>query len=140
MGLDWLTEDEPEEPVAEAQLVEVVDRLPAAMPAQEGLKLMRDRMLMSSLEVMEAATAFVEVTPDDTEPPEDWVRKYGLEGARRRLRVAQYAHLPAKFAPVGLTLAPKIALGIMNIDAKLKAPPRALNLTIQMPAPVMREE
>jgi hypothetical protein len=135
--LDWLKE---EEPVEEAAIVQVVDRFPASLPAQEGLKLIRDRMLHSALEGMEAATAFADIDPEQTEPPPEWVAKYGLESAVRRLKIAKMAWLPAKVAPLGLTMMPKVALGIMNIDAKLKSPPRTMNLTIQMPAPVLRDE
>jgi hypothetical protein len=91
--------------------------------------------------VVEATLAFVEVTPSQTEPPEDWVERYGEKAARERLEVAKLGWAPASHAPNAVTVAVKFMAastrGRAHRNAKLIQ--NNLNVNLQLPTPTTRE-
>ncbi len=90
--------------------------------------------------VVNAALAFVEVTPDQTEPPPAWVTEFGLEAAKQRLTIAKMGYLPASVAPNGFKLAVQVQTGISRGRAwKMKITNNNLNVKIALPAPTTAE-
>ena len=86
--------------------------------------------------VVNAALAFHEVSPTQTEPPESWVEQYGQEGACQRLAVAKSQWLPASVAPNGTKLAVACMIGISRSrQYKVKLTQNNLNVKIALPAP-----
>ncbi len=86
--------------------------------------------------VVNAALAFVEVTPQQEEPPENWVTEFGLEAARQRLQIAKMGYLPASMAPNGFKLALQAQVGISRGRAyRVKVTQNNLNVKIALPAP-----
>lgn len=93
-----------------------------------------------SVGVLNAALAFVEVDPDQIEPPESWVEEYGLEAARQRLKIAKMGYLPASIAPNGFKLALQAQTGISRGRAyRVKLTQNTLNVKIALPAPTTAE-
>lgn len=91
--------------------------------------------------VVEATLAFHEVSPNQAEPPEAWVERYGLEAANQRLAVAKRGWDPASVAPNAVTVALKFMAastrGRAHRNAKLIQ--NNLNVNLQLPAPTTRE-
>jgi len=99
-----------------------------------------------SLQTVDDILKFADVEPEQLKegerPPEVWVEKLGLEGAKRRLRVAKYALLPKKDAPVGISVACNLVAAISNARAKTQQGPKTLNVQfvqISAPLPVFPE-
>lgn len=101
---------------------------------EEELRNVENEILVSSLGVVHASVDFAEVTPGDTEPPPEWVTKYGRPAALKRLRIAQAAWLSNKDAPVGIRVATQIASSIIKSRSVEKAAPRQLSVTWVSPA------
>jgi len=122
-------------------LGEIVPPRPALQRISGSAKLVRgseaiadikEKLTQRSAEIVSAALAFSEIDPNNPEPPESWVEEHGLEAATRRWRVALSAWQNAKAAPVGITLARSILVGILKADAMEKAPPAQLAVAVQM--------
>lgn len=86
--------------------------------------------------ILEAVLSFHEVEPNQTEPPADWIQRYGEEGAKQRLQVAKSGWLPQSIAPNATKLAAFVQAGILrarrfnagkltqnNINVKIALPP-----------------
>jgi hypothetical protein len=91
--------------------------------------------------IVEATLAFHEVRPNQTEPPPDWVERYGEEGARQRLEVAKAGWMPASVAPAAVNYALKFMTGTMRGRAfrGAKLIQNNLNVKLELPAPTSRE-
>jgi hypothetical protein len=87
--------------------------------------------------VVNAYLSFAEVTPQQQEPPPEWVEKYGPEGAKQRLAIAKAGWLPASVAPAGAKLAVQAQIGISRGRAYKQArlTQNNLNVKISLPAP-----
>ena len=97
--------------------------------------------------VFSAVTHAFDVDPADPELPAEWLAELGdcvdeeeraskLRDLNRRRRIATYALLPPKEAPVALQIAAKVLGGMDKADAMKGAAPRELNLTlVSFPAP-----
>lgn len=95
-----------------------------------------DRIFEICAGVAEANVSFFMVDPDQTEPPPEWVEQYGLEGARQRLIVAKYGHLPANEQPSGVRNAIQIMNGISRGRGfRVRLNQTNLNVKISLPAP-----
>lgn len=86
------------------------------------------------MEVVEALVRFSEVSPEDEEPPAEWVASMGAKKARRYLRVARMGHIPKNQAPIGL----QVALEVTKVERKVRsAQPTTQNtlniMAVQMP-------
>lgn len=98
------------------------------------IRSMEDELLEESLEVVEGALMFAHIAPDQKEPPEEWVERWGREKAERMFRLAGYGLMANKDAPVGIKVARDIATGILRNRATEKMGPRELNVAfVQMP-------
>jgi hypothetical protein len=91
--------------------------------------------------VVEATLAFVEVRPNQTEPPEAWIERYGLEAAKQRLEVAKMGWAPASVAPSAVTVAVKFMAASTRGRAfrGAKLIQNNLNVKLELPAPTTRE-
>lgn len=108
-------------------------RLAEIMPRDEptdGLRLVEDKVLGKSLEIVRDALCFVDIDMGSEEMPVEWIDEVGPEAARRRQRAAQWAQLNAKEAPVGLKLAKEVLIGIVKARAVERAEPKRLNIQV----------
>jgi hypothetical protein len=132
--LDGLGE-EPGEPV-ESLAVTPTRQLSAKEQRQEALQAVEEEILVESLSIVENALSFQDIEPGTQTPPPDWVERLGVEGAQKRLRMANAAWMSNKDAPMGLQLARATAVGIIKARSSEKQGNRTLNVVqINMPAP-----
>ena len=105
------------------------------------IEALQDRVYDHAAGVVEATLAFHEVTPDQQEPPPDWVEEYGETAAKQRLRIAKAGWMPASLAPAAVKLAAQVMAGIdRGRSHGTKNNIRELNVQIQLPAPVSGHE
>jgi hypothetical protein len=104
----------------------------------EGLEM---RVFEAAAGIMEATFAYSEVRPDQTEPPPDWIERYGAEGAQQRLEVAKGGWLPQSVAPVAVKYAMQFLTGSIRGRSyrNQKLIQNNLNVKIALPAPTSRE-
>jgi hypothetical protein len=131
---DWFDE-EPASivPAKPSKLAESVDTIRAV----------EDEIHKESANVLRGVLAFSEVDPAWESPPDDWIAAYGQVEAEKRFRLAKYALMNAKEAPVGLKLAKDTFVGMSKARAAEKGGARTLNMTfVQMsrPMPVFPEK
>ncbi len=96
-----------------------------------------DEVFQTAAAIVQATLDFCHVTPDQTEPPPDWVARYGHDAALKRLAVAKAGWMPRSLSPAGAQLAPQVVLGISRArrqTAQLTGP-REINAKIALPAP-----
>lgn len=108
--------------------------------AQSRLREIADGLLEQNLSIMESASAFGDIDPADAEPPPEWVKQFGEEGARRRHRIARAAWLSSKDAPVGIANARALVVGMMKSKAMENAAPKHFSVvTVQLTEPQLRK-
>jgi hypothetical protein len=97
---------------------------------------LEDRVCETAAGVIEAALSFYEVTPNQQEPPPEWIALYGEKGAHQRLAVAKSGWLPQNLAPSATKLASYIYTGITRARGhKTTLSARVVNVKIALPAP-----
>lgn len=94
-----------------------------------------DRIYQRASGVLEAVLSFHEVSPNQQEPPEQWVEEYGLEGARQRLAVAKSGWLPPSHAPTAPKLALQFVAGVRRAQGKVNIGKQEINVKLNLPAP-----
>lgn len=112
---------------------------------EKGLKSIENELLEECEKVVYSAvthTFDIEVGPDGTvDTPHEWTeeleecvdeedRQKKLRELDRRKRIAKYALMPPKEAPVALQIAAKALGGMQKAKAMSGAAPRELNLTL----------
>ena len=128
--------------VVEAPVVEVMPLVPVEKKSKiqlraEALRSIEDGILERSQAVVDDALHFGEFDPEDPNPPQAWVEELGQERAEKRLRMAKYALMSAKEAPVGLAIAKATFASIIKARATEKQGPRQLNVNVvNMTAPL----
>lgn len=86
--------------------------------------------------VVNAVLSFTEVSPNQEEPPADWIEQYGEEAARRRLEIAKLGYLPQSLAPNGAKLGAQVMAGIARGRGhRVRLTQNNLNVKISLPAP-----
>lgn len=116
---------------------EIVPMTSKAMEKSQSARLrsLEDEILNEATEVISGSLAFSKIDPEDPEPPVAWVRDLGEERARERHRLAKYALMSQKDAPVGLKMATVVYSSIVKARATEKGGTRVLNVAlVQMPA------
>lgn len=82
---------------------------------------------------------FADIDPQRDEPPDEWIVEFGEKEAKRRYTIAKASWLSAKEAPIALSIAPKLVLGIASVRAKrneVKNPVTINNIVgVQIPSP-----
>lgn len=113
------------EKIEKVRPAEIVEATPEA-----GLREVENRVLKKSLEIVDDFLHFGDIEMGSTEVPEEWQDELGPEAAARRHRLATWAQLGAKEAPVGLKYTKEILVGIVKARATEKAEPKRLNIAI----------
>lgn len=130
--LDFLDTPEPE--VLDGELVAAPAKAIAKKQADR-LRLLEDEILEEATETIIGALKFSKIDPESKEPPKDWIAALGPERAAERFRLAKYALMDQKNAPVGMKIATNVHASITRARQTEKAGSRALNVTlVQMPA------
>lgn len=126
---DWLDELLQPAEIVPADGDEVV-AAPDDPPGGEALvETVTDQLFQETTTILQSALAFADIEPGATEPPQEWIDRFGEDGALKRFRIAQYAQLTHKDAPIGLEIATKVAVGITK--AKLDRSPGNRPLNVQ---------
>lgn len=96
-----------------------------------------DEVFQAAAGILKASLDFYQVTPDQTEPPPEWVEQFGLDAAKKRLAVAKAGWLPPSLAPASVKLATQVYAGSTRArrHQALNAGPREVNAKIALPAP-----
>jgi hypothetical protein len=94
------------------------------LPLKEGildLEQLEEQLYRQSLGVCDSLMRFAEVDPaGPQEPPQIWVDEMGQERAQMAHKIAQAGWMSQKDAPMALHVAPKLALGICAVRAKVQ--------------------
>lgn len=88
-----------------------------------------EQILRDNISIIRGAAAFKDIDHDAEEAPKEWAEQYGEKEAAVMYRLAKAAWMPAKDAPVGLTLAVKTVTSIMKLRASKNQAPR-LNVAV----------
>lgn len=103
---------------------------------QQRIQELEDRVSDTAAGVLEATLAFHEVTPQQQEPPEEWIALYGEKGAYQRLAIAKAGWLPQSLAPNATKLASFVYTAIARARGhKATFSARVVNVKIALPAP-----
>lgn len=90
------------------------------------LQSIEDELFEKSGEILEGALLFADISPDAEEPPAEWFKKYGVEKATRMFRMAKFAMMSAKEAPVGIKVAESMVRGVLKARSMAAAQPKTL--------------
>lgn len=115
-------------------------------PARQELRVQRMQQIEEQIfekcaALMEAHLDAAEVDPDQQEPPPEWVERWGLDVARRRLIFAKMGYLPASQMPSAVKLSGQYVLGVVKgRQSRIgKLTQNVLNVKIALPAPTSAE-
>lgn len=90
--------------------------------------------------VIEALMGFHQVSPNQVEPPPEWIAQFGREIAMQKLAVAKSGWLPPSIAPSAVNHAVKLYVGITRGKKhNLRLIQNNVNVKIALPAPTSRE-
>lgn len=104
--------------------------------AERGLKKLENQIYEECNSViLSVVKDTFEIDPSDKELPAAWLLEIErgsltLEEAQKRQRIARYALMPPKEAPVALQIAAKVLSGMYKARAMEGAGPKHLNLTM----------
>lgn len=103
---------------------------------QSKIAALEDEVFRTSVGVVQAMLDFHLVTPDQQDPPIDWVREYGELAARQRLAVAKAGWMPNSLKPSGLDVATRIVTGIARARGSRQVTgPAEINVRLTLPQP-----
>ena len=97
-----------------------------------------DEIYQTAAGILHATLDFCHVTPDQEEPPEEWVARFGADAAKKRLAVAKAGWLPQSLGPSGPKYAVQLVAGISRarrMQSGQLGAPREVNAKIALPAP-----
>lgn len=98
-----------------------------------------EKLYDECLEVLDGVVSFADLDPEHPEVmPKGWVERFGKKEAIKRQRLAAYALMSAKNAPIGIQVAKNVAVGVLKARAESqKAVPRLnvsfVQMTVQLP-------
>jgi hypothetical protein len=113
-------------------------RDPDAIAARQSkIAALEDEVFQTSVGVVQAMLDFHLVTPDQQEPPPEWVAEWGELAARQRLAVAKAGWMPNSLKPAGLDTAVRIVTGIARArgSRQVGTGPAEINVKLTLPAP-----
>jgi len=87
-----------------------------------------DQLFEESTKVVAAAMRFADIEVGATEVPRAWVAEMGQEEAEKAFRIAQFAQMSKKEAPIGLELAARLATGITKSKMERDNADRPINI------------
>ena len=103
---------------------------------QSKIAALEDEVFQTSVGVVQAMLDFHLVTPQQQDPPPEWVEQWGEEAARQRLAVAKAGWMPNSLKPSGLDVATRIVTGIARArGARQVSGPAEINVKLSLPAP-----
>lgn len=109
----------------------IVKSEPASLvPKGDRLRDIEAEIQEEAAEVIQGALSFADINPTDTEPPHEWVKALGMERAWKRFKLAQFALLTPKEAPIGLRMAKDVMMGYARVRSKEKIGPKTLNMVV----------
>lgn len=122
--------------VKDLAVAEECHPLDRAEDAQIRLQAVVDRLWDESVGVVIGAMAFSELpegTPPDAEPPEKWIQELGREMAQRKHRIAAYAQMNRKNAPMALQMAATVVAGMVKAQAHRDISPQMNVRIVNLP-------
>ena len=111
---------------------------PDAIAARQSkIAALEDEVFQTSVGVVQAMLDFHLVTPDQQEPPAEWVERWGEAAARQRLAVAKAGWMPNSVKPSGLDVATRIVTGIARARGSRQQAmgPGEINVKLVLPPP-----
>lgn len=111
---------------ATAEIVPIDPNETLAERKAKDLDSIETKLFEKSGEILEGALLFADIAPDAEEPPQEWFDRYGVEKATRMFRLAKYATMSAKEAPVAIKVAESIARGVMKARSMKESAPKTL--------------
>lgn len=121
-----------------ARLSAAEHRDPDAIAARQSkIAALEDEVFQTSVGVVQAMLDFHLVTPDQQEPPPEWVEEWGQQAAEQRLRVAKAGWMPNSLKPSGLDVATRIVTGIARARGSRQQAigPAEINVKLHLPPP-----
>lgn len=112
-------------------------RDPDAIAARQSkIAALEDEVFQSSVGVVQAMLDFHLVTPNQQDPPPEWVEQWGEQAARQRLAVAKSGWMPNSVKPSGADVAVRIVTGIARARGNRQVTgPAEINVKLSLPAP-----
>ncbi len=113
------------------------------------IRALEQSIFQRTMEVLDAASRFGEVDPTNLEPSRAMMDDFGHDPEKLAQvnRLARYALMNAKEAPVGLAIAKSVAVGLARAQAMSKSAPRTMNVAIlhvggelNLPTQVLEDE
>lgn len=77
-----------------------------------------NKLLEESHEIVSGVMAFADIEGNEDTPPAEWIAELGPEAAIKKHRLARLGMMPAKDAPVGITVAQNIVKSVLAAKAK----------------------
>jgi hypothetical protein len=122
----------------EEDLVPVKPDMRLALSREDKIREVEEELHQEAAATMRDTLRFADLTPEDLanqDPsfvPEWMVAQAGGDRALagRRFRIAKYALMSSKEAPVGLKLSKDLMVGMAKVRAKEKTPPKILNMVV----------
>ena len=121
-----------------ARIPASVHRDPDAIAARQArIADLQDEVFQTSVGVVQAMLDFHRVTPDQQEPPPEWVAEFGQAAAEQRLRVAKAGWMRNSEKPAALDVATRVVTGIARARGGRQAQlgPAEINVKLQLPMP-----
>lgn len=99
------------------------------------IRRIEDEIHLGAMDVVDGSISGFSLSPEDTEPPKEWIEAFGEKRAWIRFRAARAGQLNAKEAPVAIKVATQIMTGITKARSMEKAAPRSLNVAFVQMSP-----
>lgn len=101
---------------------------------ESAFRQMEDEILTETSQIIRGAMNFHKIDPEAKEPPADWVEELGQEKADEQFRLARYALMSMKNAPVAFKMATAVHASIVKARSSEKGQHRTLRVQlVQMP-------
>jgi len=89
-----------------------------------------DQLFQESASIVASAMRFADIEGDEDDPPEQWIEQLGEKEAKKALRIAKFAQIPSKNAPIALEMAQKVLTGLIRAKMDRPAEGRPINIQI----------
>ena len=122
----------------------IPERPDAIVPREQAslaVEVLTAQLFQENLQILLDAARFADIPRGSREVPQSWIDQMGEERATAAFRVALYAQMSAKEAPVALKMATTVVLGVMKALEASTARKRPLSVghAVEMPAPQFAE-
>jgi len=130
---------------AKSELVPSLDLTSGLTPEAKENRLARmreieDEILQTALGNVAAIQDATSISPEEENPPEEWVERFGKEAAEKRLYAAKWGWKAQKEAPLWAIQALQMVVGIAKARGQsVRVGTLELNARISLPAPTTSE-